>query len=407
MNGHDRVRRALGYLEIECRGPFLARFVNLCVSADVPLSDVRPAGDALLVCIPVGAFRRLRPMARATHTRVHIARRGGLLFLWRRLRRRRLLIACAFLSLAVIYHLSGFVWFVDVSGTEMLPVEAVESRLEQAGLYPGAAKSRLDVNAIRSALLLSDLKLAWAAIDISGTRARVRVVEEPSNAARQYLAAPGDIVAGRDGQLVQVLVLAGTPVARVGDVVRRGEPLIAGRPGPPAGGGVRARGVCGARVWYECYREAALRVPRVTYTGRSFTQILISFNGRDIILSGWQKAPFAAYRTSETARHLALWRNIRVPVEVITRRFDECTESWVTRPAAEATAEARAAARQWLGRMIPRDAQVVNESERTITVTPGVVGVRLLVETREDIGRFLPFDPGSRPSAAQGATVRG
>lgn len=404
MNGYDRVRRALGFLELYCRGPFLARFVNLAASAGLPLSDVRAARHGIVASIPAGALRRLRPLARATRTRVRVVRRGGVHFLWRRLRRRRLLIAGACVSLAAVYYLSSFVWFIEVRGTEMLPVDAVVEHLAEAGLYPGVPKARLDIPAVRRALLVSDCGLAWAAIDIRGTRAIVQVVEEPSDAAGRVLSEPGDIVASRDGQLTQVLVLAGTPAVRAGATVRRGETLIAGRPGPPGGVGVRARGVCRARVWYECYREAPLSLERVSFTGRAMTQVVIRFNGHEIILNGWKKIPFAAYRIREQARHLALWRNIRVPVEVITREFAECVESWEVRTPARAADEARLAAREWLRGAIPRLARVISESEQVVAAAPGVVGVRVLVETREDIGRFLPYGPSS---AEEGPATRG
>ncbi len=398
----------LGYLEVRVAGARPERFLNLAVANGIYFWDVRWRDGELHLKMGIEAFRRIRPIVHRSRCRVRILRRRGFPFAWRRAAGRRVLLAGGLVLLACFYLLSGFVWFIEVRGLKEVPEEAVLTALARLGLRPGAWKGRIDPDRVGEELPAIIPRLGWAGVYFQGTKAVVEVAERTVLPAdRRPEEAPGDIVAAKDGLITHFLVLRGEGLVREGQTVRRGQILVRGMVGPAEGDVppgdrvsppllVRARGVVRARVWYDAYAEVPLRMETPVRTGDAYVRRIVKILGKPVVVSGWRRVPFDDYQVEETIVRPREWRNIAIPVEFkllryhkVIRRVDDITQS-------EAVRRAQVEARRRILEEVPVSAHILKESAQVVQLDRRLVGVRVMLETEEDIGRFRPAGAGAQ-----------
>ena len=383
-----------GYLSISARGPYLERFLNLCSTRGLHLWQIQHAGAVLQARMTVVSFRRLRPIARQTRTRVHIEGRAGLPFLLAGLERQRGMVAGAALALVVIVYLSGFVWFVEVRVPEGIDPGQVLAVAAEAGLRPGARRSAVSPRWVESGLEARVPAIAQAIVTIAGTRAVVEVVRQtlpkPPPDRR-----PANVVARKSGLVTRLVVIMGRPAVKENQAVHAGQVLIEGviegrdRSAPDLVAetvDVRAAGEVWARVWYQGYEEIPLQYSEMVRTSRAFQRQVMKLGEREIIVRGWGEIPFTRYEVEESVNPWLTWRNrlFRVETNTLTYYEVDAAQRQRTEQAALSLAEARAA-RRVLGQLDP-GAQLISVKVKVINRGPGWVGVHTAVETLEDIG---------------------
>ena len=405
----------LGYVEILVTGKAPERFVNMAASRGIYLWDItRVREGAVLLKVRLGAVKALRHIARRTNCRFHFERRVGFPFLYKRLLRRKALALGVLFFLGALYFLSSFVWFIEVKGAERLAVHEVLGAAAEAGLNRGMPKWRVEPGRVEAALEEKLPLVAWAGVYIKGAKVTIEVAERVVPDAEDNR--PSHIIATKAGLVKDVLVLSGYPAVKEGDTVSPGQVLISGeippleeppKPGEEQKQGeeadkskkpsrfVHARGIVRARVWYDGYGEAKIVETGRRLTGRSETRVSIKFKGKEIILSGDQNIPYELYETETFVKTIPQWRNLEVPVELVTIKYFEAAEyrEELGIEGARSLAGERALAE--VAGLVPEEAGVVNRSlEEVQTGYPeNIVRVKVTVETIEEIGAESLFKP--------------
>lgn len=421
--------RLLGYVTITVPEYCLEKFVNLAVSRGIFLWDITGVGTGRVALkVRLGGVQPLRHVARMTRCRFRIIERHGLPFFISRMRQRRAMTVGAMLFVVALYVLSSFVWFIEVTGNQRISNEVVERVARQAGLKLGVPRWTLNVTALEEAILRQVPGLSWVGVYVDGTRVYIKVVERklppPDETGR-----PADIVASKDGLIKEMLVLSGHPLVKEGDTVTTGQVLISAAIPPPETGEeqkegedgretalepeekqplryVHARGIVRARVWYEGEGEKKLVEKGAEQTGREITRFGIKIGTKEIILLGPREIPYEHYRVYVDGKRAPAWRNISVPVELLTVRY--CEEKPYTRRYTrnEARRLAGQMALEGIRRQLPARAKILNQ--RLEEVEPpaesgSYVRVRAVVETLEDIGTDRPHQyRGGGPGIVDG-----
>ncbi len=275
-----------GHIVVQVKGPRLEAFLNRCAEEGLYLWNVsRPAFNMLIVHMEPDGYRLLRGIAREHGWQLHIVERSGMSFVLRRLLRRKSFVAGAFCAMIIWYALSLHVWFVDVEGVDRVDANEVLLLAAEAGLFPGALRSRLDREYVQRSILIGNEDLVWAAVEVRGTRATIRVAERklPEHVRSDR---PGHIVAARDGVIERISVIEGHAVVEPGMTVRKGEVLISGllEPGSQAfldkleAGElpyIHADGMVLARVWYEAVIELSPEPTESTDAARVRAESLV------------------------------------------------------------------------------------------------------------------------------------
>lgn len=397
----------LGFLVLAVKGEHPERFINLASMRGVALWDVIWVDqETMLVKAPARSFAALRHIARRTNAKVRIRAKGGLPFVLRRLRRRSMLTVGAVTFCLLLYLLSSLIWTVDVVGTRQLDPAQVRREAASAGLYPGNLRSLVNGKDVADRLMREMPGIALAEVDFRGTQASIRIYErvspEPSLGA-------ANVVAVKDGVIRDLLVLAGAPQVKEGDLVRAGQILISGiiaPPPPPKTEGapspppapvepryVNAQGIVRARVWYRCYAEVPLEQVVDQKTGRHATIVSIRLANKEIIIKGPPAIPYLLYNLTENKRKLPQWRNITFPVEFVTIRAEEIRRFLVRRSYDEALRLAVRQAQTAMTGQLPAGAVVTDQQSRVVNTDVGRAGVLLTVETLEEIGVPQQFAP--------------
>ncbi|MHB1125791.1 MAG: sporulation protein YqfD [Bacillota bacterium] len=401
-----------GYVILQVEGPALEKFINLAIERGIHLWDAARLGKTLRVKVNLGGFWALRHIARKTGCRFSILSKEGLPFFYMRLRRRKMLVLGAVFFLAALYFLASFFWFVEVRTTEDLHYLDKDRILKVArfyGLYSGAVKSKVNLTWVENGIAANLPEVAYVGVKVHGTAATIEVVERKKMPRDYQDKQPAHIVAAKDGVITEILVLAGDGKVNEGDTVRKGQLLISGIIQPPAPDAninpgandppaqhtperTKAKGLVRARVWYQAYGESPVVVAEERMTGESKTAIHIVIGKKIMQIKGPQKPPYAAYRERQTAKTLPQWRNLHLPVEVISITYLEVEKTYRNLGIEGASQIALDQAWEKLRREIPKEARLENRQVEVIQKGQGIAKVRLTVETIENIAEDQSFD---------------
>jgi len=400
-----------GYVSLVVEGKNLEKLINMAVSRGLYLWDVKwiDPGKAR-VKLRLNGIWALRHIGRRTGCRFKIVGRGGVPFRIAGMKKRKVLLAGAVLSALVIYLLSSFIWFVEVKGNNIIPRERLLKTAEEAGLSMGTLKSGLDKDGVEKYLRNEMPEVSWVGITVTGTKAVIEIAEKvivpPADNS------PANVVARKDGLIQEILVLRGKPAVSEGNMVKKGDILITGviipEPEPETENDsepdneedqppvpvelVRARGIVRAKVWYEGYGECLLVNAGTRRTGKKVQVLSIRALNKDFLIKGPRLIPFQSYITDTDVKRIPAWRNLSIPVELITMNYYE-VESYrdiIGITQAKKTARERALANAKA--KLPSDARILKEiSEEIPARGSNVVRVKQVLETIEDIGGTEPL----------------
>lgn len=387
-----------GTVTLKVSGPMPEKFMNLCMTHKKSLLRIRKQEESIIIVMVLSDFFSIRPLVRQSKNHVQVIGYNGLPFIFKEVKKRKMLVAGGVMFVAVLNLLLSYIWFVDIVGMKSVPAQQIKEVLYQEGLKPGRLKDGIDPKKIENQLLLSIPEIAWVSVTFTGTRTVVEIVEKTMPKAMDK--GPANIIAAKDGVITEIIALAGEKVVKKGDTVKKGDLLIKGvaydRKTMSANQNaaepqlIRANGIVTARVWYEGYGEIKLTQAVHERTGEQQIGIKIRIGEHIIVLKGVKIEPDQLFEIEEVNKKLLTWRNSDIVVESIVSTYYEVSAKPLELTIEEAREQGKAKALEQLQTIIPETAQV---AVRTIEVlkTPeaNLVRVRVNVETAEDIGQFV------------------
>lgn len=145
-----------------------------------------------------------------------------------RFRKRYALLAGLALSILAACILSNFILVIDVTGNERVSRAEILSALNQLGFGVGSYGPAVDERDLVNRALLELEDVGFLTINIKGIRAEVVVREAPVKPEIVDKNKRADVVAVRDGVILEVGAKAGKEMVKEGDAVLKGEVLISG-----------------------------------------------------------------------------------------------------------------------------------------------------------------------------------
>lgn len=167
-----------GYLNIEIEGYFVEKFINLCISKNILLWNIKRTKSTLVYSnIGIKDFKKISKVAKNTKCKVKIKEKKGLPFVFNKYKKRKIFIIFLLFLIVAIMLLSNFVWNIEISGNSSINKEELLSTLEENGLKIGKLKSKIETKKIVDKMRLERNDLAWIGIEMKGTNAIVKIVE--------------------------------------------------------------------------------------------------------------------------------------------------------------------------------------------------------------------------------------
>lgn len=231
------------------------RFVNLCRNNGIELRHLVRRENAIQMEIDAENFKKLRPLVRKTHVKIHILNRHGPAFFFYRHKRRWWFLLGMTVFAGMIYMLSLFVWQIDIDGNRKYTDALILQALAQMDVKTGCRKSEIDLPEIEEELRIMYNEITWVSASIAGTKLQIelregdlkisgssgggqtgnvkRVENRENNSKTQNGESetdlPANLVADEDAIITNLVVRRGTAAVRYGDEVKKGDVLIEGK----------------------------------------------------------------------------------------------------------------------------------------------------------------------------------
>ena len=143
---------------------------------------------------------------------------------------RRPLLTASILTLAFLsLFLPTRILFIDVSGNEKLSKNFIISVAENYGITFGAARNHVRSEKVKNEILQEIPQLQWLGVNSTGCTATITVKERSDsddvNVNRMKI---GNIVAIKDGLVINSTVEQGSSVCKLGQAVKKGQILVSG-----------------------------------------------------------------------------------------------------------------------------------------------------------------------------------
>ncbi len=214
-----------GYLTISVSGEYTS-FLDRMAHNGITVWALTPSNGNLTARCSIRSFKKFRILSRNSTYKIHITDRGGAPFFFRRYRYRYGMVAGAFLFVALLIYLSGFVWMIRIQGNENVPSESILQVCGEYGVVVGKKKSKINTEAVAQKLPLRLHGLSFSALNIENSVLTVAVSEilpyQKENVE------PGNLVAVQDGIIQKCVVHTGTPNVQKGSAVKKGDLLVSG-----------------------------------------------------------------------------------------------------------------------------------------------------------------------------------
>ena len=321
-----------GYINITVEGFFVERFINNCINSKIFLWSLKRSNSTLLrTNISIKEFKEIRKIAKKTKCKVRINYKRGLPILVHRYRKRKLLLFLLIPIVAAILITSTYIWNIEIEGIENIEKTEILRDLSEEGINIGKRKGSINTKTVINNIRLKRDDISWMSIDMKGTNIIVNIVEAKEKPDiindNEYC----NIVADQKGIITKITADTGTAIAKVGDIVEKGDILIGGYMEGKYTGirYVHAKGNVEARVWYTKKKESGFTREISEETGMIKNRYSINFNNFKINL--YKSLPnFENYDTINETNKMKLFNNFYLPIEIIKTTYVEQKKNKIT-----------------------------------------------------------------------------
>lgn len=329
----------LGYVHVRIEGFFVERVINKAINKKIFLWNIkRDKSTIIFANLGITNFKEFANIAKENKCRISILEKRGLPFVLNRYRKRKIFFISIILVFVILIGLSNFVWNIQIEGIEKIDQQELLEQLQEQGLRIGKFKYNINKNNIVNKIRLDRQDVAWIGIEIEGTNAIVKVVEAEEKPEIVDKEDYCNIIANKYAQIVKISAQNGVPLVKEGDVVYKGQILIAGwMEGKYTGTRyVHATGDVQAKVWYTEKEKIFLNQVIEEKTGNVENKFQIKFNNFTI---NFYKtlSKFENYDTIDTNNKIKIFSNFYLPIELIKKTNYEKVENEITYGIEEAT----------------------------------------------------------------------
>ena len=194
-----------GTVRLELTGAFPERFLNICAAENLPFWQVeQPDEHTLRITLAGQDRRRAVEAAKRSLCQVTEVGREGLPAFMGRFRKRYALLMGLSCSIAAALILSQFILVIDVTGNQSVSTSEICATLSRLGFGIGSYGPSVNERELVNRALLELENVGFLSINIKGVRAEVVVRESPKKPKIEDLTIPADVVAERDGVILEI-----------------------------------------------------------------------------------------------------------------------------------------------------------------------------------------------------------
>lgn len=313
--------RILGYGVLKLDGCDKDYFIDKFIEYNVIFKTLDTVGETTTLAVPLGELKYIKKLFCDRCPQAEIR---GFPKYFIRYRHRPGLIVGVLLSLAICAYFSLIVWDIQISGNENISDGYIKNILKENGLELGVYRDSIDVDKIVSNILIEDGKFGWLSINFRGTTAFVEVMEFENKNSDNTDTTPQNIVASRDGYILEITVDNGVAAVGRGESVKAGDLLISGIVDSNTHGYLLecAKGSVLAEVFDSYKIEVPYKRSEKTYTGESKREKSVIFFSKDVKVSKKGGKVGEMCDIIEDVERIELFDMIKLPIFVSDKLYN-------------------------------------------------------------------------------------
>lgn len=218
----------LGGMEIRVSKDAVLGVLNYLNAEKIPFEFLQSADETVLFRFFVRYEKRVVAYFTKTEKNYKIEKRFGLPQIWTVYKHRAGVLAGCILFFSALFIAPKFIWQVNITGLKQLNRADVEQLLAKEGVYVGSFSSSIDRERVYTNILQASEEISWLSVNIQGSSANVEIIERASGAAMATLADGANIIAAKDGQILDTKITRGKRIVENGAVVKKGALLVSG-----------------------------------------------------------------------------------------------------------------------------------------------------------------------------------
>lgn len=222
----------------------------------------------------------------------------------------------------VLFFQSTLVWDIQVSGNNSIRDDEIIALLDSAGFSVGKKADRNSLSEIEDRCILSDNRISWMSINMSGTVAFVEIMERTVKSDLSETPSMTGIVALKDCVIELCKATSGTSLVSPGQTVQRGEmlisPIVQGKDGNEYL--VGAYGSILARTIEEFYVSVNYYSTVCSFTGDKAAVYEYSFLGKSLKVKPAFVKNINRFIASESKEKIKIFNEITLPMIKNTKK---------------------------------------------------------------------------------------
>ena len=312
-----------GGVRIEVRGLNLDRLLAALLKEGFVLRNLkRPSYQVLIFDVGAGQRKKAVGFLKKQRYEANVLKEFGLPGALRGLAARAGLLAGLLLCGAGVALYSRCVRDIRIEGIQRIQKADVTALLDGMGVKKGVGKKKLDNDDIAAALNTGLADAANVTVRLKGTSLIIRIYETLYKDPVHDPDVSFNIVSAYDAIVARVVALNGTALVGAGDIVRKGDILIAGYNLDAEGNmsDARAAGEVTGRVFFSA--DNVFFTVREEYVRTGNYKEKVSLQAFGLSFGGGKDVnPYPLYDKEETAA--GAFKNFFVPVTIIRERYYE------------------------------------------------------------------------------------
>ncbi|NMB26578.1 MAG: sporulation protein YqfD [Tissierellia bacterium] len=376
-----------GYVIIRVEGLTLERFLNLAITSDIYLWDIKRVDYTVLeIKVTIEGFKALKEVVKRVGCRVELIDKKGVPFILYRLKHRKMLGFGIVIFLGLFIFLSSLIWSIEIIGNEEIKTGDIIKVLEKENIKSGIIKYNIDKDYMKHLLLDEFNNISFLSIETKGTKLIIEVKEQDLPPEKIDTDTPCNIVATKKGVIVKTIARCGNSVVHKGDVVKKGQTLITGVISDEYSEEyilVHAEGEVLAKTVYSYRLDEPIVKLIEEETGKVYERWELKIGKKGIqFFKG--DIPFENY--NETVREVKLFQNgIHLPFKILVHEYRELETKEIKQNIDFLKKSTHIKAVEKVNKQLSAKVQIESKDVKYY-IEDGILSTYVVIEAIEDIG---------------------
>jgi len=371
------------YYEIKITGKDIKHFIKTLYRMKIQLYQIQWGKKDAILYVNREGLTKVKEMK--TIYQIEIVGYHGLFKLEYYFKKYRLFLCAMLFGVFFILFLSHLIFHVQVIHVKKEIREFIKEELKKEGIRPFYFQKTFDrqEKIVKNIILNYRDKIEWLEIERIGTKYIVKV-EERKYSDTENDTEPRDIIAKKDGRILQIEASDGTILVAKDQYVKKGDVLISGqiKNKDVVMARVRSNGKVYASTWYTVHVTLPYHYQEETKTGKKKKALSIRLFSKQ-----WNLFPFRSYQQKKVTPLFEL-KNSILPLSISWNEEEEIQKSEKVYTKDLAILEASSIAREKLQNQLGEDIEILYEKSLKITEEDSKIDIEIFLTVKEDITEY-------------------